>query len=93
MVPYIPPRQKRCECPRDVTCNCAFVEYLPPEPAVAQDADGDDLRDALMRLEAAAWSRSWSGLKKARARVREVTGVELRGRLVDILSRRGHDPR
>lgn len=49
--------------------------------------DRDKLHEALMALELAAWNRSWSRLKEARAYLRLLTGIDLQGKLAEETSR------
>jgi hypothetical protein len=47
----------------------------------AEGGNDPKLRAALLELQEAAWSRSWSRLRKARDKIFRVTGVRLTGRL------------
>jgi hypothetical protein len=40
-----------------------------------------ELTAALIELQAASWSRSWTRVLKARERVKELTGIEVSGPL------------
>ena len=53
-----------------------FNEPAPSLDAAQRQFLADvSIRDALIELQAASWSRSWPRVKAARARVTELTGI------------------
>ena len=49
------------------------------------DQDKATLEHALMALESAAWSRSWTRLQQARRQVHGITSIRLVGKLAKML--------
>jgi len=49
------------------------------------DQDKAVLEQALMALESAAWSRSWTRLQSARRQVHGITSIRLVGKLAKML--------
>ena len=60
----------------------ARASSAPPVASQSQDVVMFDLRDALVELQSAAWSRSWKRVKAARAAVEAITGFSVPGPLV-----------
>jgi len=55
------------------------------DPAFRREWDAAQLEHALMALESAAWSRSWTRLQQARRQVHGLTSIRLVGKLAKML--------
>lgn len=68
--------------------NDALNEKFKQEMLQYRQWKRDEVLDALIALETAAWSRRWTDVKAARARIEELTGLTIIGPLRRELERR-----